>query len=179
MSTNEKRVAVYLRYGNQLNDLELKIPQELYKEFIAQHSGWRFCGFYIDFCPSRPEFERMLNDCRAGEIDLILTRSVSRFSRDITQCLNVLKELHGLSPPVGVYFETEGIESLQFDLKILQLLQEAAIEESKNKSKYMGGHRYEHIRKHQQIFGTEGQGAQPLPRRRHNRFGSNPGKTEN
>jgi len=179
MDADEKRVAVYMRFQHQPGILELKMPGNYYMDFVGRKVGWSLSEVYIDYGRSTQEFERMLGDCRAGKIDLILTRSVSRFSCDMVRCLNALKELHGLSPPVGVYFETEGIDSLQFDLKILQLLQEIAIKESNNKSKYMGGQRHEHIRKQQQIFGTEGQGTQAIPRRRHNGFGNDTGKTEN
>jgi hypothetical protein len=54
----------------------------------------------------------MIEDCKAGKIDLIITKSVSRFSRNIMDCIGYVRELKALKHPVGVYFETESINTL-------------------------------------------------------------------
>ena len=54
----------------------------------------------------------MLADCRAGKLDLIITKSVSRFARNLVLCISIVLDLKALSPPVGVFFESESIFSL-------------------------------------------------------------------
>ena len=57
----------------------------------------------------RDEFVRMINDCKSGKIDLIVTKSVSRFARNVVDCVDYARELKQLQPQVGIYFETENI----------------------------------------------------------------------
>lgn len=54
----------------------------------------------------------MIEDCKAGKIDLIVTKSVSRFARNVVDCIKYARDLRALSPPVGIYFETENINTL-------------------------------------------------------------------
>ena len=54
----------------------------------------------------------MIEDCKAGKIDLILTKSISRFARNIVDCLSVVETLKNLNPPVGIKFETDNIYTL-------------------------------------------------------------------
>lgn len=58
----------------------------------------------------RVGFLKMLDDCEAGEIDLIITKSVSRFARNTRYCLEVIRRLKALTPPVGVLFEKDYIK---------------------------------------------------------------------
>ena len=63
-----------------------------YSAFIQKHPGWRYAGVYADNAMTgttvkRPEFQRLLADCRAGKIDLILTKSISRFARNTVTLL--------------------------------------------------------------------------------------------
>ena len=54
----------------------------------------------------------MIEDCQAGKIDLIITKSVSRFARNILDCIGHVRELAKLKPPIGVFFETENLYTL-------------------------------------------------------------------
>ena len=55
----------------------------------------------------RDAFKKMIEDCEGGKIDLIITKSVSRFARNVVDCIRYVRELSSLRPPVGVFFETE------------------------------------------------------------------------
>ena len=57
----------------------------------------------------RDGFNEMIADCKAGKIDMIITKSVSRFARNIVDCISMVQKLAALSPPVGIFFETESI----------------------------------------------------------------------
>ena len=80
----------------------------------------------------------MIADCYAGKIDVIITKNVSRFARNVVDCLSVVRKLAQMNPPVGVKFETEGFFSLDNTSEmILTVLAAAAQEESKTKSNSM------------------------------------------
>lgn len=83
----------------------------------------------------RPNFQRLMSDCRKGKIDRILTKSVSRFARNTTECLAAVRELKALG--ISVYFEKEDIETSEISTEILltlysQFAQEESISISKN-----------------------------------------------
>lgn len=86
----------------------------------------------------RDEFVRMIRDCKAGKIDLIVTKSVSRFARNIVDCIAKVRELANMNPQVGVFFETEHIYTLDNTSEMmLAVLSAAAQEESHTKSEIM------------------------------------------
>ena len=60
----------------------------------------------------RDAFKKMIEDCEAGKIDLIITKSVSRFARNVVDCIRYVRELSSLRPPVGVFSETEHLNTL-------------------------------------------------------------------
>ena len=69
-----------------------------FSNFIRSHPGWTFAGIYADegmtgTKNSRPEFMRMIGDCRSGMIDLVLTKSISRFARNTVDLLETVREL--------------------------------------------------------------------------------------
>jgi DNA invertase Pin-like site-specific DNA recombinase len=86
----------------------------------------------------RDGFNEMIADCKAGKIDMIITKSVSRFARNIVDCISMVQKLAALSPPVGIFFETEAIFSLK-DESSMALSFQATIaqEESHSKSRCM------------------------------------------
>ena len=89
---------------------------------------------------SRKAMCEMLEDCKAGKIDLILTQSFSGFSRNLVDCLSTIRMLETLNPPVGVLFESELLYTLGSNGKmLLTLLSALAEEESRTKSQYGGG----------------------------------------
>lgn len=112
-----KRVAAYIRVSTEkemaLNSLENQA--EIYTAQIEANPGWEFAGIYEDRGISgtkemRPAFQQMLSDCREGKIDLILTKSFTRFARNTVVLLSTLRELKSLG--VDVYFEKDNIHSL-------------------------------------------------------------------
>ena len=83
-------------------------------------------------------FRFMLVYCKAGKIDLIVTKSVSRFARNIVDCIAKVRELANMIPQVGVFFETEHIYTLDNTSEMmLAVLSAAAQEESHTKSEIM------------------------------------------
>lgn len=144
--TSYKRVAAYCRVStddpNQTSSYELQ--KNHYEEYIKEHPGWELVGIYADEGISgtslahREEFHRMLDDCNAGKIDLIITKSISRFARNTVDSISTVRQLAQLKRPVGVLFETENLFTLnQTSEMILTVLSAAAQEESHTKSEIM------------------------------------------
>lgn len=113
------RVGVYIRTHhrsfteNAYTSLDLQ--ERYYESFLERFPGFKLVRVYSDFPrpTGRPAFERMLNDCKRGLIDLIITKSMSRFAPNITECKEAVQMLKSLQPPVGVFFETENIFTLK------------------------------------------------------------------
>lgn len=142
----EKRVAVYARVStddpHQTSSYELQ--KNHYTDTIGRHTGWNLKEIYADEGISgtslqhRDAFIRMIADCKAGLIDLIVTKSVSRFARNILDCIGYVRALAAMNPPIEVFFETEGIHTLSKDSEMqLSFLATLAQEESHNKSEIM------------------------------------------
>lgn len=107
-----RKVAAYCRVSTQqeIQHHSLEAQQEYYEKRILSTSGWEFAGIYADEASGRNnrkmrDFQRMMDDCRAGKIDLILAKSISRLGRNTLQFLNACEELKQLN--VDVYFEVE------------------------------------------------------------------------
>lgn len=146
--TSTKNTALYARVSTdsdkQTSSYEMQ--QKYYSKLIDGHEGWTLVGVYADEGISgtslkrRDAFNRMIADCKQGKIDLIVTKTVSRFSRNILDCISCVRELAALNPPVGVYFETEGIYTLKPGSEMaLSFLATLAQEESRNRSAVMNG----------------------------------------
>ena len=112
-----KRVAAYARVssekGEALHSLSAQISY--YNEYISNHIGWEFAGVYADegisgTKDSRPEFQRLLEDCRKKRIDLVITKSITRFARNTVTLLDTIRELKLLN--IDVLFEKENLHSL-------------------------------------------------------------------
>ena len=142
----EKRVAVYARVStdgiNQTSSYELQ--RNYYEDMIKAHPKWNLVEIYADEGISgtslkhRDSFIRMIKDCKAGKIDFIIVKNVARFARNIVDCIGYVRELKNLPKPVGVYFESEHIYSLQNDSEMaLSFLATMAQEESHIKSNAM------------------------------------------
>lgn len=111
------RVAAYVRVSSgkdaALDSLENQA--ETYAARISASPDWEFVGIYEDCGISgtqeaRPEFQRLLSDCRAGKVDMILTKSFTRFARNTVVLLEALRELKKLN--IEVVFEKDNIRSL-------------------------------------------------------------------
>lgn len=144
--TSHKRVAAYCRVStddpNQTSSYELQ--RNHYEEYINEHSGWELVGIYADEGISgtslahREEFNRMIADCEAGMIDLVITKSIARFARNTVDSIETVRKLARRKSPVGVLFETENLYTLnQTSEMILTVLSAAAQEESHTKSEIM------------------------------------------
>lgn len=109
-----------------------------YNQLIGRRADWTLAGIYSDEGLSgtkddRDEFLRLLEDCRARKIDLVLTKSISRFARNTVTLLETVRELKKLG--VDVYFERENIHSLSSDGEVmLTILASYAQEESRSVS---------------------------------------------
>ena len=144
--TPKKRTAAYCRVSTDdpAQTTSYELQKEHYEEEINKNPEWIFAGIYADegisatSCKHRENFNRLIADCVAGKIDVIVTKSVSRFARNVVDCLTVVRKLAALNPPVAVKFETEGINTLDSTSEmILAVMAAAAQEESKNKSNSM------------------------------------------
>jgi len=144
--TSHKRVAAYCRVStDNVNQTSSFVLQKThYEGFIKEHPGWELVDIYADEGISgtslahRQEFNRMIEDALAGKIDLIITKSISRFARNTVDAISTVRKLAHLTKPVGVLFETENLYTLnQTSEMILTVLSAAAQEESHNKSEIM------------------------------------------
>ena len=123
--TTEKRVCAYCRVStddvNQTSSYELQ--KNHYEDMIKEHQGWKLVGIYADEGISgtslqhRDEFNRMIEDCKSGKIDLIVTKSVSRFARNTLDTLKYVRMLKERN--IAVYFEDEKINTLTMDGELL------------------------------------------------------------
>ena len=143
---NEQRVAVYARVST--DDPRQTSSYELQKnhshDVISKSPNWKLVQIYADEGISgtslqhRDQFKLMIEDCKQGKIDLIVTKSVSRFARNVVDCIGYVRELLALPHPVGVFFETERLNT--FDPKsemVLSFMATLAQEESHTKSEIM------------------------------------------
>ena len=140
------RVAIYVRVSTddvrQTTSYELQ--KRYYEDFVKHHPHWTLVKIYADegisgtMLENRAECMKMLADCRAGKIDLIITKSVSRLARNILVSIGIVRELAELKHPVGVFFESECIFSLNDDSAMaLSFVATMAEEESHTRSRSM------------------------------------------
>ena len=122
-----ERVAAYARVscGKDAMLHSLSAQVSYYNQLIQQNPAWEYAGVYVDEAltgtkDSRPEFQRMLADCKAGKIDRILTKSISRFARNTVTVLESVRMLKNLG--VDVYFEEGNIHSLGTDSELILTL---------------------------------------------------------
>lgn len=141
-----KRVAAYVRVST--DDIRQTTSYELqkwyYEELVRKHPNWTLVGIYADEGISgtslkhRDAFNRMIADCKAGKIDMVITKSVSRFSRNVVDLLSIVRTLYERYPAIGVFFETENIYSINEKTSMSLTMQATmAEEESRNKSRSM------------------------------------------
>ena len=95
-----------------INSLSAQISY--YNNYIQQRADWEFVGVYADEAISgtkdlRSEFLRLLTDCRGGKIDMVITKSITRFARNTVILLETVRELKLLG--VDVFFEKKNIQT--------------------------------------------------------------------
>lgn len=123
-----KRVAAYCRVSTDREEQEhsFETQKTMYTEMIMMKPTWQMAGIYADegitgtVAKKRPGFMKMIEDCRKGKIDMIVTKSVSRFSRNNLDCLMYVRELKQLGIPI--IFEKEGINTIQVSSELLLTL---------------------------------------------------------
>ena len=136
----DKNVAAYCRVSSGKDAMRHSLAAQVsyYSELIQNHAGWEYAGVYADEAvtgtkDSRENFRRMLSECRAGKIDMVITKSISRFARNTVTLLETVRELKMLG--VDVYFEEQNIHSLSADGELmLTILASYAQEESRSAS---------------------------------------------
>lgn len=141
-----QRIAIYVRVStdsvSQTTSFELQ--QKYYEDFVNRHPNWELVGIYADEGISgtslkhREQFKQMIADCKAGKIDMIITKSVSRFARNVEDFVGTVRNLAELNPRVGVFFESEYLYSLDDKNNLALSLQASmAQEESHIRSRSM------------------------------------------
>ncbi len=131
-----KRVAAYARVSSGKDAMlhSLSAQVSYYSKLIQSHNGWEYAGVYADEAltgtkESRENFQQLLTDCRSGKIDMVITKSISRFARNTVTLLQTVRELKTLN--VDVYFEEQNIHSADSDGELmLSILASYAQEES-------------------------------------------------
>ena len=135
----KKRVAAYARVSMESERMQHSLSAQVsyYSALIQKNPEWEYAGVYADYGISgtgmkdRDEFKRMLADCEAGAIDIILTKSIQRFARNTVDLLNTIRHLKELG--IEVRFEKENIHSLSGDGELmLTILASFAQEESRS-----------------------------------------------
>lgn len=144
--TLKLRVAGYARVSSdskdQLNSFAVQV--RYYTNLIEENPSWEMVDIYADegisgvSTEKRDDFNRMINDCRDGKIDRIVTKSTSRFSRNTLDSIATVRELKAIG--VTVYFEKEGIDTAKLSGENLLTLyslfaQEESVSISKNVKK--------------------------------------------
>lgn len=132
-----KKVAAYARVSKDTERLMHSVSEQIsyYSTLIQKNPEWDYAGVYADcgitgtLTDSRPEFKRMVSDCENGKINIILTKSISRFARNTVDLLDTVRHLKSIG--VEVRFEKERISSFSEDGELmLSLLASFAQEES-------------------------------------------------
>ncbi|WP_123053170.1 recombinase family protein [Clostridium sp. JN-1] len=135
----EKRVAIYARVST--NDAEqlksLAVQVSAFTRLVASTPQWLLVDIYMDTASgkagtARKEFARMLEDCKAHKIEIILTKNISRFGRDTVEILEALNQLKVLG--VRVIFEQEDLDTANTDSDLMISIVEA-IAQSENESR--------------------------------------------
>lgn len=140
------RVAAYCRVST--DDIEqalsIEMQKDNYRDMIRSNPKWRYVGTYVDdgFSGTNTEhrkaFNLMMRDAMDGKIDKIITKGVSRFARNLLDCIGWVQKLQQHDPPISVFFEQEQLDTLASTSNIiLFVLAMVAEEESHMKSEAM------------------------------------------
>jgi len=134
------RVAAYARVSSGKDAMlhSLSAQVSYYSKLIQNNPAWLYCGVYSDEALSgtkdtRENFLRMIEDCRSGKLDMVITKSISRFARNTVTLLETVRELKSLG--IDVFFEEQNIHSMSGDGELmLSILASYAQEESRSAS---------------------------------------------
>ena len=123
--TPKLRVAAYCRVSTETDEQATSYEAQIehYTEYIEKHPGWELAGIYADDGISgtntkkREEFNRLIDDCMAGRVDMVITKSISRFARNTLDCLKYIRQLKDKNIPV--FFEKEAINTMDAKGEVL------------------------------------------------------------
>lgn len=138
-SVKKLRVAAYCRVStdreDQMHSFEAQV--DYYTRYIHEWENYEMAGIYADEGISgtnvrkREQFKKMIEDCKAGKVDLVITKSISRFARNTQDCLQYSRLLKNLG--IGIIFEKENITTLASTGELLfTILSSLAQDESRN-----------------------------------------------
>ena len=139
-----QRVAIYARVStdNPMQTSSFELQKKYYEDLVGRYPKWVLVQIYADEGKSgttmqhREAFKEMLKDANAGKIDLIIVKNISRFARNVVDCLSVIRKLS--EKKVGVLFESEAIYSLNDDSHLALSFQATIAEqESRVRSRSM------------------------------------------
>ena len=119
------RVAAYCRVSTETDEQATSYEAQIehYTEYIQKHPGWELAGIFADDGISgtntrhRGEFNRMIEECMDGKIDMVVTKSISRFARNTLDCLKYIRQLKEKNIPV--FFEKENINTMDAKGEVL------------------------------------------------------------
>jgi DNA invertase Pin-like site-specific DNA recombinase len=119
------RVAAYCRVSTETEEQNSSYEVQVahYTEFIKKNNEWEFAGIFADDGISgtntkkREEFNRMIDECMEGKIDLVITKSISRFARNTLDCLKYIRQLKEKN--IAVFFEKENINTMDAKGEVL------------------------------------------------------------
>jgi len=137
------RVAAYARVSTGKDAMlhSLAAQVSYYNKMISEHEGWEFAGVYADEAltgtkDTREEFQSLISDCKAGIIDMIVVKSISRFARNTFTMLKTVRELKALG--IDVFFEEQNLHTLSAEGEmVLTFLASFAQEEARSVSENM------------------------------------------
>ena len=122
-----KRVAAYARVSSGKDEMLHSLSAQIsyYSELIQSHPGWLYCGVFSDEAytgtkDNRTGFQNLISECRSGNIDLIITKSISRFARNTVTLLETVRELKLLG--IDVFFEEQNIHTLSGDGELMMTI---------------------------------------------------------
>ncbi len=153
LKKKKRRVAAYCRVSTGMDDqlVSLETQKAHYEDYITANPDWEYAGLYYDEGITgtkkevRPALLKMIADCEDGKIDYIVTKSLSRFARNTTDCLELVRKLLGLG--IAVYFEKENLDTGSMEsellLSIMSSLAESESVSTSENEKWSIRNRYE------------------------------------
>ena len=136
----KKRVAAYARVSSGKDAMLQSLSAQIsfYSDLIQNHDDWLYVGVYADEAKtgtkeSRADFQRLIADCRAGKIDMVITKSISRFARNTVTLLQTVRDFKAWE--VDIFFEEQNIHTMSGDGELMMtILASYAQEESRSAS---------------------------------------------
>ena len=132
------RVAAYCRVSTDSDEQATSYDAQIehYTEYISKNPDWVLAGIFADDgitgtnTKKRDEFNRMIDECHAGNIDMIITKSISRFARNTLDCLKYIRELKDKNIPV--FFEKESINTMDSKGEVLLTIMASLAQQESN-----------------------------------------------